>query len=98
LDEGLSHREKIRIVDSEHGNGGPPNGRPAGQRCPSPHEVVVPPVYPWMEEPNDLARVGICPGNVRTFMPITVKTRQGEIIENRLASMLTRNDVIDVKR
>jgi len=31
-------------------------------------------------------------------MPITVKTRQGEIIENRLASMLTRNDVIDVKR
>jgi hypothetical protein len=31
-------------------------------------------------------------------MPIAVKTGEGEVLKDGLASMLTRNDVIDVKR
>ena len=50
-----------------------------------------------MEESNDLPRVWICPRDVRTFVPIAVKTREGEIFKNSLASMLTCNDVVDVK-
>ena len=50
-----------------------------------------------MEESNDLPRVWICSRDVRTFVPIAVKTREGEILKNGLASMLTCNDVIHVK-
>jgi hypothetical protein len=50
-----------------------------------------------MEESNDLPSVWICSGDVRTFVPIAVKTGEGEILKNTLPSMLSRNDVIDVK-
>ena len=50
-----------------------------------------------MEESNELPRVWICSRDVRTFVPITVKTGESEILKNSLASMLTCNDVIDVK-
>jgi len=51
-----------------------------------------------MKEPDDLARIGIRSSDIRTFVPITVKTSQGEIFENRLSSVLACHDVIDVER
>jgi hypothetical protein len=51
-----------------------------------------------MEESDDLAGVGIRSSDVRTLVPIAVKTSQSKIFENGLASVLPRNDVIGVKR
>jgi len=51
-----------------------------------------------MEEPNDLAGVRIRSSDVRTFVPIAVKTSQGQIFENGRPSVLPRNDMIGVKR
>jgi hypothetical protein len=51
-----------------------------------------------MKEPDDLASVGICSSDVRTLVPIAVKTSQGQIFENGPSSVLPRNDMIGVKR
>ncbi len=50
-----------------------------------------------MEEPDDLARAGISPGDVRSFMPIAVKAGEGEILKLSRPYMLAGHDVIDVK-
>jgi len=50
-----------------------------------------------MEEPNDLPSVWICSSDVWAFVPIAMKTGEREIFNNSLASMLTCDDVIDVK-
>jgi hypothetical protein len=51
-----------------------------------------------MKGPDDLAGVGIGSGDVRTFVPIAVKTSQGEIFENSLSSVLASHDMVRVKR
>ena len=96
-DEGFPHGEKVRLIDSKDMNGDSPNGCPAGQHCSYPLEVLMPLVRPRMEEPHYFARVGIGSGNVRTLVPVAVKTGKGEILEDRLPAMLARNDVIDMK-
>jgi len=97
LNERFPDREKIRIVDSEHLNRDTPNRRFASQCCSCPLEMVAPSVGAWMEKPHDLASVRICSSNVRTLVPIAVKTREGKIFENRPSSVLARHDMIDVK-
>src|SRR5208282_2831800 len=51
-----------------------------------------------MEEPDDLAGVGICSSDVRTLVPIAVKTSQGKIFENGPSSVLAGHDMIAVNR
>jgi hypothetical protein len=51
-----------------------------------------------MEEPNDLARAWIRSRDVRTLVPITVKASQREILKNGPTPMLSRDNMIDVKR
>jgi len=97
LDERFPHGDEIWMVDGEHMNRDAANRGPAAQHRSYPLEVFVPQVNAWVEESNDLTCVGICSRDVRTFMPIAVKTGEGEILKNSLASMLARNDVIDVK-
>ena len=50
-----------------------------------------------MEEPNDLPSVWIWSSDVWAFVPIAMKTGEREIFNNSLPSMLTCDDVIDVK-
>ncbi len=85
------------MVDREYMNGAPSYSCSAGERRSCPLEVVIPSVHPWMKEPDDLARVGICSGNIRAFVPIAVKSSEGEIFKSSLTTVLTCNDVIDVK-
>jgi hypothetical protein len=51
-----------------------------------------------MKQSDDLARVGICSGHVRPFVPIAMKTGECEILGRGLAPMLARDDVVNVKR
>jgi hypothetical protein len=50
-----------------------------------------------MEESSDLSGVGIGSRNVRALVPIAVKTGEGEILKNSFASMLTCDDVVNMK-
>ncbi len=60
--------------------------------------MFVPQIHARMEEPNEFARIWICSGDVRTFVAIAMKAGERKIFDNRLAAVLTRNDVINVKR
>ena len=50
-----------------------------------------------MKQWNDFPRYGINASNVRSFIAVTVATREGQILENGLAAMLLSNDVFDLK-
>ena len=43
--------------------------------------MLVAQVHAWMEESNEFSRVWISSRDVRTFVPITVKTGEGEILK-----------------
>jgi hypothetical protein len=51
-----------------------------------------------MEQPTQLSCTWISPGDIRTFVPVAVEASQGKILKNRCATVLARNDVVDVKR
>src|SRR5712692_6666480 len=71
--------------------------RSAGKYPSRPREVSIPLVCPRMEEANKLARIRICSGDVRTLVAIAMQAGEGEVFKNSQPSMLTCNDVIDVK-
>jgi len=50
-----------------------------------------------MEEPDDLARIGIKSGQVRAFAKVAVGTGERQILRIVDAAVLTRNDVLDMK-
>jgi len=77
LHKRFPHGEKIWIVDSEHMNRDAADRRPAVQRGSCPLEVFAPQIHAWVEEPDDLACIGICSRDVWTFVPIAVKTEVG---------------------
>lgn len=78
--------EKIGIINGEHLNRDTANRCAAGQRQSFPLEVFVPQVNARMEESNKLACVWIRSRDVWAFVPIAVKTGEGEILKNSLAS------------
>ena len=79
-------------------NRGPAYGTAAHNQGARPLEVDVPPIQPWVKEPNKLSGLWICSRDVRALVAIAVQTREGEVIENTQAPMLACNDVVDVKR
>jgi hypothetical protein len=89
--------DKIRVIDCEYMDRGAANLPAATQLRSDPFEVVAPDVPAWMKETHHLAGLRIGSRDVGAFVPIAVQARQGEILENCLAPMLTRNDVVNVK-
>lgn len=83
-DQRLAHREKIRIVDSQHTDRRPPNRCPALQLRSHPLEMFAPNIPSRMKETDDFARRRIVSRDVRPFMPIAMP-------------MLARNDVVHVE-
>lgn len=96
--EGFPHGTEVRAVDRKHLDRDTANCRSAAQRRSCPLEVLIPPVHARMEESRELPCFRIGSGDVRACAPIAVKASQGEILEDSLASMLTSDDVIDMKR
>ena len=58
------------------------NGRSANKYGSCPLEMFMPVIRAWMEESCKFARVWICTGDVRTFVPVAVQTGESEILEN----------------
>ena len=61
-------------------------------------KVVGPPVPARVEESDKLTCVWIHPGNVRPFMPIAVRTGEGEVRQLRFPVMLPSNHMVNLKR
>jgi hypothetical protein len=61
-------------------------------------KVFGPKIEPWMKQADKLPRVGIKASNVRPFETITVEAREGEIIDRCRPSVLSGDDVVDLKR
>ena len=88
LDQRFPHGEKIRSINSEDANSDAPDLSPGAEDRPDPLEVILPTVDARMEEAKDCPSGGICSRDVRTFVAIAMKTRQGEVFKNSLASVL----------
>ena len=64
-------------------NRGSTNSRSALKCGSYPFEVSISLVRSRMEESNNLARIRISSGYIRTFVPIAVQAGEGEILKNR---------------
>ena len=96
--ECFADREEVRIIDSEHLNRDPADGRAAGEFGRPPLEMPTPLVLPWMEQPNKFASGRISSGDVWALVPVAVKAGQGKVVDDSWSTVLPRDDVIDVKR
>ena len=63
-----------------------------------PPEVLTPVILSRMEQPNDLASVGIDGRNVRPLVRIASITAQTEVLGFSLPTVLPRDNVVDVER
>ncbi len=59
--------------------------------------MILPVVPPGMEKPHDPAGAGLYPGEVGTLQQVAVGTSQGEVLRIVSATMLSRDDVLNVK-
>jgi hypothetical protein len=59
--------------------------------------VTIPTLTPGIEERNNTTRFSINSGQVRALMKIAMIAGQSEIVGIVLSTMLTGNDVLDVK-
>jgi hypothetical protein len=98
VDKRFARREKIRIVDAEDVDRNAARRRFAAQGRSGPFEMIAPIIYSRMKESNNLTAGGIRARDVRPFVPIAVQTGEGQIFRDGPASVLPRNDVVDVKR
>jgi hypothetical protein len=51
-----------------------------------------------MEQPAEFASPWIAASDIGAFVAVTVEASQGKVIKHRCATMLARNDVVDMKR
>lgn len=74
------------------------DSRLSGDGCSFQPKVFDPGVGSWMKETHNLARRGIEAGNVRPFMAIAMKTRQGQAAGAGCPAVLPGRNVIHLKR
>jgi hypothetical protein len=60
--------------------------------------MLLPSVLTWTKKPNHLIRHRINARHIRAFVNVAGKTRPGQILQHREATMFLRDDVIDVER
>lgn len=63
-----------------------------------PREAVVPCIVPRMKQTGVLSGLRVNPGEIRSFVGVAIEAGEGEILVDRLASMLPGDDVINPKR
>lgn len=60
-------------------------------------EVIGPDVAPGMKQANDIARLRVNTGQIGALVQVALRASQGEVIGIVGATMLARDDVLDVK-
>jgi hypothetical protein len=80
FDERCPHRENVWVIDGEYVNRDSSDRCSTSQGSSRPLEVLVPLVRAGMEKPDEFSGVWIFSRKVRAFVPITVKTGEGEVL------------------
>src|SRR5258708_3710312 len=93
--EGLPHEHIGGVVHVENMNRGATDGRSSDQRGPLPAKVVSPAIFSRVEQSSGSATRRFSARDVRSFVQIAVETRQGDIAERGLATVLLSDDVVD---
>jgi len=83
-------------IDFQDFNGGSPNGCPSNEDRSFPGEVITPAILPRMIQSRHLACFRIDASNVRPLVVIAVKTRESEILGDRLAAVFFGDHVVDL--
>lgn len=86
------------MIDFEHSDCGPANGRQAAQPSPAPLEVLFPHVVPWMKESRNLAGYRINTRDVWSLVRVAGKACPSEVLSSRRTVVFLRDDVIHLER
>ena len=88
-------RDGVGMVDRQHSDRRPPDGRQADQTRPTPPEMLRPEIAARMVEGHESARLAVDARDVGPLAPITSQAGQGEVSELRLSAVLAGDDVVD---
>ena len=59
--------------------------------------MVAPQVSSGVEEWNELTRLRIDPGDIRTFVKVTVKARERKVVRIAITAVLPSDDMLDME-
>ena len=93
-----AHLDTFRLVHCEQRNRRTANRRLPGDERSLYHEVLLPTVYPRVEQLHVLIRFRVDAGQVRSLVSVAVRASQREILETVRAAVLLCSDVLDMER
>ena len=79
-------------------NGGPADWRQPYEARAIKSEMLGPKIKARVKQADELPRIGVKAGDVRTFEAIAVEASQRKVLYRCGSSMLSSNNVIDLKR
>jgi hypothetical protein len=88
---------EVSLIDREHLSCNEPDFALGRQNGSVPLKMVRPTIAPRVEETDDEAGRRMPPCDVRTFMPVAVEARKGEVVSGGCAAMLTGDDMVDME-
>jgi len=99
FDDQLSpYRNGLGVIDREHSDRDKTDCGQSDQPRTAPSEMVRPMITARIIESDNLACTRIESTNVRPLVAIASRTREGEVVELGLPTVLFRDDVINVER
>jgi len=93
-----SNGAKPRIVHRENQNGRATNFRFPDQIFAIPVEMVGPLIPARVKQRDYFAGLEVFTGNIRTLALVAVEARKGQILQARLAAVLSGDYMVDMKR
>jgi hypothetical protein len=96
-DQGAPQFDAVLQIDAECHDGRTADRSATDERCIGPAEMTRPFVPTRVEKANDFPGLRVTAGEIRSFPQVAGVTRQCEVGADRSATMLPRNNVVDVK-
>jgi hypothetical protein len=94
---GQSHTNAVFGIDVQYANRRPSNSGDTDDLASVPREMVRPLLVTWVEKLDNLSRVGVDPGQVRTLVQIAIDAGEREVCEIVTATVLSRQNVFDLE-
>lgn len=98
LDQSLSQINPMGQIDFQNGNRCAPDRSPAFKKRAVPQKVLPPPVAAWMKKRDNALGETVTSRDVRPFMVVAREACQRQVLGSSQPSVLTRQDVINLKR
>ena len=98
FNEFLAQLQAHWVVHLQHRNGRTTGGSQADQKCPLPAEVILPSILARVKQSHNLSVGGINSRQVRSLVLVTSHASQREVCLDGRPAMLSRDDMLDLKR